>query len=172
MRLNNSIKQAFVRAVLDDTKFEDYTTQIHDRFNKYFYDIAPDAVKKLYDNKKTREYFRNASISLHYGNKYIGWYSSPLIPSDDYVLTDMDFLAELDYLKTKQNEQDQAKRELESKLNKVIDSFTTVKSAREALPEFAKYLPEIDGSRCKTLPAIAGLVEDLQKVGWKAPKTA
>ena len=54
MRLNNSIKQAFVRSVLDDTKLVDYNTQIHDKVKKYFYDIAPADVKKVYDNPKTQ----------------------------------------------------------------------------------------------------------------------
>jgi hypothetical protein len=75
-------------------------------------------------------------------------------------------------LKKQENEQQKKRWDLETKLRGVIDSFTTVKTAREALPEFAKYLPEIDGSRCKTLPAIAGLVADLQNIGWKTPKTA
>jgi hypothetical protein len=172
MRLNNSIKNAFVRAVLDDAKLVDYTTQIHDKVKKYFYDIAPDAVKKLYDNPKTQGYFQTTSINLNYGNEYLGWYHVPLVPSPDYKMIDMDFLAEIHYLKNQENEQQKKRWDLEKKLDGVINSFTTVKSAREALPEFAKYLPEVDGSRCKTLPAIAGLVADLQKVGWKAPKTA
>jgi Nucleotide modification associated domain 5 len=172
MRLNNSIKQAFVRSVLDDTKLVDYTTQIHDRIKKFFYDIAPDAVKKLYDDPKTQGYFQTTSINLTYGNDYLGWYHVPLVPSPDYKVIDMDFLAEVNYLKNLENEQQKKRWDLETKLRGVIDSFTTVKLAREALPEFAKYLPEIDGNRCKTLPAIAGLVADLQNIGWKTPKTA
>ena len=172
MRLNNSIKNAFVRAVLDDAKLVDYNTQINDRIRKYFYDLAPDAIKKLYDNPKTKGYFQITNVNLNYGGEYLGWYNSPLVPSPDYKVVDMDFLAEIYYLKNQENEQQKKRWDLEKKLDGVINSFTTVKSAREALPEFAKYLPEIDGSRCKTLPAIAGLVADLQKVGWKAPKTA
>ena len=84
----------------------------------------------------------------------------------------MDLLAELAFIKTQEKDQNDKRRELEAKLHGVIDSFTTVKLAREALPEFAKYLPEVDGNRCKTLPAIAGLVADLQNVGWKPAKTA
>lgn len=172
MRLNNSIKQAFVRSVLDDTKLVDYNTQICDRVKKYFYDIAPDAVKKLYDNPKTKGYFHNTSINLSYGTDYMGWYNVPLVPSPDYKVIDMDFLAEISYLKKLEQEQQQKRWDLERKLEGVINSFTTVKLAREALPEFAKYLPEVDGSRCKTLPAIAGLVADLQNIGWETPKTA
>lgn len=172
MRLNNSIKQAFVRSVLDDTKLVDYSTQLCDRVKKYFYDIAPDAVKKLYDDPKTKGYFHTNGINLTYGNDFLGWFYVPLIPSSDYQITDMNFLAEIHYLKEQEKKQDKERRELERKLDGVINSFTTVKLAREALPEFAKYLPEIDGNRCKTLPAIAGLVADLQNIGWKAPKTA
>jgi len=171
MRLNNSIKQAFVKSVLDDSSLVDYNTQISDRVKQYFYQIAPDEVKKVYDNPKTQKYVGQNCVSLHYGSEYLGWFSSPLIPMD-CVVTDMDFLAEINYLKKQENEQQKKRWDLETKLRGVIDSFTTVKTAREALPEFAKYLPEIDGSRCKTLPAIAGLVADLQNIGWKTPKTA
>lgn len=171
MRLNNSIKQAFVKSVLDDSALVDYTTQINDRVKKYFYDIAPADVKKVYDNPKTQKYIANNSVSMNYGSEYLGWFNSPLIPVD-CVVTDMDLLAELAYLKKQENEQQRKRWDLETKLRGVIDSFTTVKTAREALPEFAKYLPEVDGSRCKTLPAIAGLVADLQNIGWKPAKTA
>jgi hypothetical protein len=171
MRLNNSIKQAFVKSVLDDSALVDYTTQITDRVKKYFYDIAPADVKKVYDNPKTQKYISSNSVSMNYGSEYLGWFSAPLIPID-CVVTDMDLLAELAYLKKQENEQQKKRWELETKLRGVIDSFTTVKTAREALPEFAKYLPEVDGSRCKTLPAIAGLVADLQNIGWKPAKTA
>lgn len=171
MRLNNSIKQAFVKSVLDDSALVDYTTQINDRVKKYFYDIAPADVKKVYDNPKTQKYIANNSVSMNYGSEYLGWFNSPLIPVD-CIVTDMDLLAELAYLKKQENEQQKKRWELETKLRGVIDSFTTVKTAREALPEFAKYLPEVDGSRCKTLPAIAGLVADLQNIGWKPAKTA
>lgn len=172
MRLNNSIKQAFVRAVLDDSALVDYTTLIADKVKKYFYEIAPPDVKKVYDNPKTQKYFvSNSSVNLTYGSEYIGWYHCPLIPAD-FVVTDMDFLAEIAYLKKQETEQQTKRWQLESKLRGVIDSFTTVKTARESLPEFSKYLPEIDGNRCKTLPAIAGLVADLQSIGWKTHKTA
>ena len=172
MRLNNSIKQAFVRAVLDDSALVDYTTLITDKVKKYFYEIAPPDVKKVYDNPKTQKYIGQNSVSLNYGgNEYLGWFSSPLIPLDCSI-TDMDFLAEIAYLKKQEREQQTKRYELESKLRGVIDSFTTVKTARESLPEFSKYLPEIDGNRCKTLPAIAGLVADLQSIGWKTHKTA
>ena len=171
MRLNNSIKQAFVKSVLDDSALVDYTTQINDRVKKYFYDIAPADVKKVYDNPKTQKYISSNSVSMNYGSEYLGWFNSPLIPVD-CVVTDMDLLAELAYLKKQENEQQRKRWDLETKLRGVIDSFTTVKTAREALPEFAKYLPEVDGSRCKTLPAIVGLVSDLQSIGWKPAKTA
>ncbi len=171
MRLNNSIKNAFIKAVLDDTGFVDYATQFNDRLKKYFYDIAPDEVKKVYDNPKTQKYIGHNSVSVSYGNDYLGWFSSVLVPHD-YNLTDLDILAELAFIKKQEREQNDKRRALEIKLQGVIDSFTTVKLAREAMPEFAKYLPEIDGNRCKTLPAIAGLVADLQNVGWKPAKTA
>lgn len=171
MRLNNSIKNAFVKAVLDDTGFIDFNTQFNDRLKNHFYKIAPPEVKAIYDNPKTRPYIGQNSVSLHYGTQYLGWFCSLLVPVDGQV-TDMDLLAELAFIKTQEKDQNDKRRELEAKLHGVIDSFTTVKLAREALPEFAKYLPEVDGSRCKTLPAIAGLVADLQNVGWKPAKTA
>ena len=135
MRLNNSIKQAFVKAVVADTVSVDYSTKIHDRIKKYFYDISPDAIKKMYDDPKTQGYFQTTSINLTYGNDYLGWYHVPLVPSPDYKVIDMDFLAEVNYLKNLENEQQKKRWDLETKLCGVIDSFTTVKLAREALPE-------------------------------------
>jgi hypothetical protein len=55
---------------------------------------------------------------------------------------------------------------LETKLYATIRAFNTVKQARDAMPEFAKYLPEDADPKCKTLPAITDLVTDLMKAGW------
>lgn len=60
---------------------------------------------------------------------------------------------------------------LRKQLTAVIASCTTLKQAKEALPEFIKYLPKEPGSAIdRTLPVVGNLVADLVKAGWPAKK--
>lgn len=56
---------------------------------------------------------------------------------------------------------------LRKQLTAVIAACTTLKQAKEALPEFIKYLPEEPGNPVdRTLPVVGNLVADLSKAGW------
>jgi hypothetical protein len=60
------------------------------------------------------------------------------------------------------NAYDAAKRSLTS----AIESCTSLKQLHDRLPEFAAYFPTKDAPAVN-LPAIANLVTDLMKLGWK-----
>lgn len=53
------------------------------------------------------------------------------------------------------------------RLTQAVESCTTLKQLNEMLPEFAAYFPT-EGAPTKNLPAVANLVADLMKLGWKA----
>ena len=60
--------------------------------------------------------------------------------------------------------------DLRQKVTAVIAACSTLKQAKEALPEFEKYLPAEPGNVDRSLPVVGNLVADLAKAGWPAKK--
>jgi hypothetical protein len=56
-----------------------------------------------------------------------------------------------------------------NQLEAIIESCSTLKQLRERLPEFESYFP-VEGVATPNLPAVANLVADLVKLGWKGAK--
>lgn len=177
MRLNNSQRDAFVRAVMQDVPTVDYKEQLRTAIQDYLYNIAPAEVKVLYDNEKLRKYLTLGSVSVY--REDVGFTDMYLVPYgvDGNRWGRPDF--RIDLSKAEENpalgvikslvisktEQRIAHANLENKLRQTIYSVTTLKQALELMPEFAKYLPE-EVVATKQLPAVANLVADLNKAGW------
>lgn len=67
----------------------------------------------------------------------------------------------------------EARNEIESRLQATIKAGSTLKQAKERLPEFEKYLPTERGTTgVAGLPAISNLVADLTKLGWPKDEVA
>lgn len=167
MRITKYQREAFVRAVLSDTPKVDYLELKRKVIQDHLLAIAPPDVLKVYKNHK--EYLDTAYVK--WDHQYSGWGIGKfyLVPDDDantYMIKDEDVLAVLRNYDELERQQAEDRSELETKLKGVIAGFTTVRKAREAMPEFAKYLPEDDIVPTKYLPAIDGLVTDLVKMGW------
>lgn len=60
---------------------------------------------------------------------------------------------------------------LRKQLTATIDSCTTLKQAKEVLPEFIQYLPEEPTQVNRSLPVVGNLVADLSKAGWPKKKS-
>lgn len=170
MRINDSIRQAFVRAVLQDTPQVDYKEQRTKLIQDHLLAIAPPKVLALYKDTATRIYFTPDNVT--YGDQYrwgVGKFW--LVPDVDggnsaYRIKDPEVLAKLHEIDTAENLQHSQRSELESKLRGVIRGFNTVKQAKAALPEFEKYLPNEVEKTPQYVPAINDLVTDLVKAGW------
>jgi hypothetical protein len=156
MRLTNTIRQAFVKAALDDVPSVNYQDQMYKLALKDAVDQLPPDVVKAY--KAHPQYF-NVSGRYHDGVGHYGgpWGDNRMRPETVKQIQDLHELNQA---------QRDHRRQLEIKLRGVADSTNTRKALVEALPEFEKYLPVEDLPLSRQVPALANVLSDFVKAGW------
>lgn len=165
-RLTVMDKEAFIRAVLADVPRIDYHEEIKKVLDAYLAEIAPAAVLSVF--KKHPEYFDQRQVRTYgeaghyYGEHY-------LVPEGFDLEEPPAPLVRVKELLKAQGAQSAALNTLEVKVKGMIRGFTTVAKAKEAMPEFAKYLPDDTAAPSKNLP-VANVVGDLIRAGWPKDK--
>ena len=163
MRLTNTIREAFVRAVMHDVPSIDYGEKIRNLVNKKVAAIH----KKASIQEIDKERLSTSYIRIHgtEKNRYsaTSCYVCGLtenerkeIQSDSALIA----LADLEYA------QEATRNALRKKIDYAIKACSTRKQAVEALPEFEKYLPEDEAKAMRSVPAIANVLSDFVKAGW------
>ena len=163
MKLTNSDRNAFIKAVMDDVPTIDYDEVCREKVKKWALARAPETIKAAYAEAPNylshKYYYTPGSLCGAYG-----------IGDSDYSeisKIDPDFNNELRELASLKDAQIQKNRELEGQLRGVIFSCTTLKKAKELLPEFEKYLPaDRDSVVDRAMPVISNLVASLTEAGW------
>lgn len=162
MKLTKSDRRAFVAAVMDDVPTVDYSEQAREMAIDYILSTYPENVRAVYEDKATRNYIALSHYFLPspFGNQYL--------PKALAVThTQLEKHEGIRDLAEKAKEQNERLRDLRQKLTSVIESCTTLKQARERLPEFVAYLPQNRGrSDISDLPAISNVVADFTRAGW------
>lgn len=168
MRLTKYDRQAFVKAVLDDTPQFDYENQAHKLVREFGITTYPEELRPFI--KKYPDFFQANYVTMpsYIGNLYAKIHQ-------DYTGSALEkhapeLWAQLVELAQLEKEQRVARNALEAKLEAVISSCSSLKIALERLPEFAKYLPQERGPSSLTNLPVANLVADLMALGW--PKGA
>lgn len=165
MRLTKADKEAFVRAVMDDVPKVDYDEQAKKLVMEELVERMPAEVKAVY--KTAPEWLTSNYICLR-GN--LQSFYGPARKCTDTKELAPRLSEKLSELSAAKKEQTGTRSEIRSKVQATIDSCTTLKQAKERLPEFEKYLPaERGGFSTANLPAVTNLVADLMNLGW--PKT-
>jgi hypothetical protein len=162
MKLSKSDRGAFVRAVMDDVPQIDYDKQVTDLVHTIMREQMPPKLRAVYDDKELRPF-------LYHGN----YHNEVRVAGVTRVnccypvkLSDEN-KTHLIELATAYKQQEDQRDELRQKLEATILTCTTLKQAKERLPEFERYLPaDRDGIATANLPAVANLVGDLTKAGW------
>lgn len=166
MRLTNTMKEAFVRAAMQDAPSTDYKEQARSLMNKK---IA--AAKKAAGLQKVDEERLDSSTvyAPSSTDKYaLSVYARGLTKKERQEIgQDPEIKALLDQDEKQQQQRDQLKRNL----NAAINACNTRKQAAEALPEFEKYLPEDEPKALRSLPALANVAADFVKAGWPKPQS-
>lgn len=170
MRLTHTHRDAFVNAVLADTPKVDYQTECRKVIEQHLKDRMPPKIAAALKDPACAKYF---------AHNYVTWSSNPwgamtffAAPVAEhsrhgsYHITDVETVHKLNTLVDNHSAQRKQRAELETKLRAAINAFTTVKAARAALPEFAKYLPDPEKTVDRSVPAVANLVADLMAAGW------
>ena len=164
MRLTNVMRDAFVRAVMNDVPSVDYSTQFQDAATKITVAALPSSVRKVWDDKATREYVKTVNPF-----RYIVGPNAHVPGFDEEALKK---ILSVEYEKTKrlQESQDEHRRELRQRVKAAAYSVRTRKALVDILPEFEKYLPADQAAANRQLPTVANLVADLSKAGWPKDK--
>lgn len=162
MRLTNTMREAFVRAVLQDVPAEDYENKIRDSIN------AEIAKKKKALGLDAIDAER---LTYNYGFlEGVRFAANGLTDKEVSAIKNLPNMAELGKSKSAQ---EKCMKDLRDKLTGAINACTTRKQAAEALPEFEKYLPADEPKALRSLPALANVAADFVKAGWpKGQKAA
>jgi hypothetical protein len=169
VKLTNTIRDAFIRSVMDDTPSIDYAEQIRDAAMKAAVSKMPPKVASLWKDKELRQWVRLVGFSFD----VVGGVSLPA-PVGDFTDEKRAYKAtieaEISTLLAKAEGQRKERLELKNKIKGAAYGYTTRKALADAMPEFAKYLPADEAAANRSLPVVANVVADFVKAGWPKGK--
>lgn len=178
MKLTKAHRAEFVRAVLADVPTKDYPTQ------------AEDLARKLCQAKYKELGLAKVDPSrLSYAVIYVRVWASDIVLADcpkngsyypwntiaqiagrglnEHEIAEITDCPEMMAIRQGFADECNMMTNLRKQLTAVIASCSTLKQAKETLPEFIKYLPGEPGNVVgHTLPVVDDLVADLSKAGW------
>lgn len=165
MRLTNTIRDAFIRAAMQDVPHTDYSEQIRKLAYEDLVSQLPEVIRKIWTGKKLDGYIRTTWNI--YGGVTITYPAMQNTSNGNKPQLTQEVATQVAALEGLSKEQSKARRELASKLKSAAYGCTTRKQLAELLPEFEKYLPADEGKAIKAnLPAVANLVAEFTKAGW------
>ena len=188
MKLSKKHREDFVEAVMSDVPSANYPTQAEDRARLLYKQIAEKV--GISNIPLERLEMRSCSIYLSkhgqthkfaYDSREAGWtwkdndrycffriglHGLTQKELEDSIEKDPEIQKLVDLFIEEKNKH----ADLRQKVTAVIAACSTLKQAKEALPEFEKYLPAEPGNVDRSLPVVGNLVADLAKAGWPAKK--
>lgn len=167
MKLTNTIRDAFIRAALDDVPKIDY-------FDQACSLVLADSIAQLPPKVQAIAKDKSLSHFIEAGGHHIsgiGYVTAYRGRSMDYRPT-AETAKKLDALRDAASKQDASRDALRSKLHAVAYSVSTRKALADLLPDFAKYLPADEAAALRTAPVVANVVADFVKAGWPKNKKA
>lgn len=185
MRLTNSIRDAFIRSVMDDLpKVKDYKPELERLIMEDAVVQLPQEVKEVWNKPGLKDFINRIHInpiSVFKFTKDLGSlrYSinSVAIPcknnSSPHSYNTLSYNPSFDCRKrvkelleewvTENEKRDSAQK----KLRAIAYGATTRKALVQALPEFEKYLPpEVSAAIDRSVPVISNVVSEFKELGW------
>lgn len=164
MKLTNYIRDAFIKSVMADVPFVDYTEQARKLVQDDIFSQLPATIQKAFKDSATRAWVRVCTY------EYLGF--SVAVPSNvgewtnnPPSLTEAGRTA-LAQIRSLYKEQETSRKELSARLRGAAYGCNTRKALAELIPEFDKYLPPEEEKTCRSLPVVANLMTDFMKAGW------
>lgn len=163
MRLTNTIRDAYIRAVMQNVPSVDYQSQASKLVLDDIMAQLPPKVREIAMDKDQRRHLRFNYITTP------GFKSSTgVLGSDDLRVTQA-CATKVRELAALNDQQDGVRNKLKTRLRQVAYSVSTSKALAEMLPEFARYLPADAPAAARSLPTVVNVVQDFVAAGWKAP---
>lgn len=161
MKLTNSLRDAFVNAVMADVPRENYAQHIEDAVLRAFVAALPPSVRRVWDDPATRTYvhletYRGFGVSLDVPSAATDGRWAELPEGYDS--------RPLKELEARADAQGSKMEHLRATLRGVAYSARTRKALADKLPEFEKYLPS---EAAATYPvALANVATEFMLAGW------
>ena len=162
MKLTKTMREAFVRAVMQDVPKVDYANKLRDAINKEIVKIKKAAGIANVDDARLADNWNN-NIRNSKGSAGTSFCGRGLLREERKSI---EVMPELVAMQDASEAQDAHLSQLESKLSAAISACTTRKQAAEALPEFEKYLPADEPKALRSLPSMANVASEFVKAGW------
>lgn len=162
MRLTNNMRDAFVRAAMQDVPTTDYREELRIYIQKVAFEKLPLIIQTAYSNINTQPYIETVRYHNDITTIYHPGYTDVRLTAEEQ--------AHVDKLEKKHNAELEKMAALRTKIYAVARSATTRKQLLEMLPEFEKYLPENPAAADRSVPCIQNVVSDFMKAGWPANK--
>lgn len=166
MKLTNYIRDAFIKAAMDDVPSIDYEEQMRSMILKDAVDHLPPKIKAIWKDHSLRGWIET------YNKHFPGSIPNVEVPGNrDGCLYEPseEFKTALKQVAALDEEQRKKRNKLECDLHAIAYSATTRKQLVERLPEFEKYLPAEESTE-RNLPAVANVVTAFVKAGWPKNK--
>lgn len=142
MKLTKQMKENFVYRALKDIPEIDYRSQWSALILKIAVDNLPENLKTVWNNNQTKPYLNIKSVYLR-DFSCMGYVAVPMPESDNFSsFLNEDLLINLKNIHQSHAEQSDKRKQAQEVLESAINSVNTLKQAKEALPQFVKYLPE------------------------------
>ena len=170
MRLTNTIRDAYIKSVMDDVPSVDFDEAIRKAYRDAALEAMPPKLRALAKDPACELWLAWDYRSVKGVSSTLSGHGPRGREADEFLAPAC--LASLRELEAKRKAQHASRNELRSKIRAVAYGATTRKALAEALPEFAKYLPADEAAAVRTLPALANVVTDFVKAGWPKGKTA
>jgi Nucleotide modification associated domain 5 len=170
MKLTKTIRDAFVRAAMNDVPSVDYAEQIRAGTLAAVLEILPKPIRDMWNDPKLRRYLETHYVCVAGNiNVAVPW-PGYLRNEEGRAAIKPEARAELDQLAALMKAQEAQRNALHIKLKGCAESVTTRKALVALLPEFEKYLPADEPAALRTLPVVANVVSDFVKAGWPKGK--
>lgn len=148
MKLATYHKEAIVRSIMNDLPNQDQSLVAKKLQEAIYRDMSPEC-KRLYN--KNPKALRSVQVYDVFSD-----YSRQMVVGD----------ADVDTVKSPFMQAAAERKALYGKVKAAVNACSTRKQFIDRYPEFSKYAPGEHGT-CSTLPAVANLVSELVKHGWK-----
>ncbi|MFD2298374.1 Nmad5 family putative nucleotide modification protein [Paracidovorax citrulli] len=161
MKLTNTIRDAFVRAAMNDVPKIDFEEEYRKVMTADAVAQLPPAVRKLWNDKALRDYVHTDWAGSRYGRGF-----SARVPGRSDHKPSEEAIRKGAELYKKHEEQNERHSALRADLRAAAYGATTRKQLAEMLPEFVKYLPADEAAANRSVPVVANIVADFVKAGW------
>lgn len=161
MRLTNTIRDAFIKAVMQNVPSIDHQAEVDRLVRADVTAQLPAKVRAVAEDKDIRHHLNQCFIRMP------GAFSSIVVLAANTTCITPATRSALNALWEKERAQREQRKKLEDRLRQCAYAVSTRKALVEMLPEFERFLPEDTPAANRSLPVVTGVVQEFIAAGFK-----